>query len=511
MSPIRRRSHAPTSVTATLSSSLPTDTRTASPRHSPFFSLPSDSVILAALTAVAAVTRFYALSHPKAVVFDEFHFFRFLRHHLQRQFVFDIHPWLGKLTHFVVASVFRVSPEPSFDIRVGAPYYNNDYVISRFTSALFGVFCVPLMYLIARELTLSRPVSFLAAFMPLCDNLLLMESRYVLLDSQLITYINLTLLCALRLWRYTRVEYASPRYYRALLYTAVSAALAMSVKWTAAVTPFLIALVCAFGVSFLDKPIPLLDSMLAAVVALGTYLIPWFVYLRISINSTPYATHMSDAFRHTLRGNQTFPYRPDHNVTFLQSVFELHWRQFRANQNVRTRHPWESRWYEWPTNARGLLLFLDKAPGYTDQNPLVQALYLIQNPAGALWVSMAVVTSILLLLVLQRYRTLVSPKHRIFKSAVTARFLCAGYILNLVPYMFVERCYFNYHYLPALTYGQLLLAVLVDVLPRPVRYPALFLIISTTSAAFVYWSPWIYGTTITFGFHRQLQWMPRWS
>lgn len=367
------------------------------------------------------------------------------------------------------------------------------------------------MYLISRELRLSKAVSFLAACMPLFDNLLLMESRFILLDSQLIAYTNLTLLCALRLWRLARSEYGTARYYRALVATAVSTALAMSVKWTAAVTPFLIAFVCALGIVFLERPLPVLDSLFAALVSLVVYTIPWFIHLKVSVNSTPTAEYMSDAFRHTLHGNASFPYRSDHNVTFLSSLYELHWRQLRANRRVRTRHPWESRWYEWPINARGMFFFIDQVSDSSQQQQLARVLYLIQNPAGALWISTAVLTSIVLLLLLQRYRTLLSPKHHVFRAATVARFMLAGYIFNLVPYMFVERCYFIYHYLPALTYGQLLLAVMVEALPRTVRFIAIALILTTTLVAFIYWSPWVYATPISFASHTKLQWMPRWN
>lgn len=395
---------------------------------------------------------------------------------------------------------------------VGAIYNNNDYLLARFPSALFGSACIPLMYLICRQLRLSVTSSVLGATLPLFDNLLITESRLILLDSQLLFYLKLTLLCALRLWEVAEEgNVSSRRYYKYLVATALSGAAAFSVKWTAAVTPFLIVVVCGMGVWFLSKPTPLLHCGIAAVVGLAFYVVPWYIHLRVSTISTPMATRMGDRFRSTLLGNTTFPYNPRHSVTFAESLYELHWRQFRANQKVKTRHKWESKWYEWPLNLRGIYYFVDKAEGYTDEHPLVRVVYLLQNPAGAIWVFAGVLSFVILLPCVQRYRTMIPEKHQVHNVINRGSFLLVGYLLNLLPYMFVERCYFLYHYLPALTYGQLLTAMLVDALPRVVRLPLTAIILVSVLGAFFFWSPWIYALPVDEKGIVIRQWMPRWN
>lgn len=468
--------------------------------------------ILLTLTIAALFTRFIRLSHPNAVVFDEFHFGNFLEKHLRHEISFDIHPWLGKLTlaFFAWLGGFHAH---GFDYQIRKVYPNNDYLLVRAVSAFFGSLCVPLMYLVCRELRIGITSSVLGALLPLLDSLLLIESRLILTDSQLMFYLNLTLLCALRFWNAaeTKGVAGGRKYYAYLLATAVSGALAVSIKWTAAVTPFLVVVVCGLGVWFLRTPTPIYDCALAAVVALVVYLVPWWFHLKLSRVSTEMAVHFGDRFRSTLQGNETFPYDPSNNMRFAEKVWELHWRQFRANQKVKTRHVWESRWYEWPLNLRGIYYYVDKADSWTDERPMIRVVYLLQNPAMALWVFGGVTGFSLLLPIVHRYRRMTPENHVVTNVFHKGSFLLAGYLTNLLPYMLVERCYFLYHYLPALTYGQLLTVFLVDSLPKTARILVTVLMGVSIVAAFVFWAPWTYCLPIDFASVKQRQWMPRWN
>ncbi|KAI6952665.1 hypothetical protein KC355_g13931, partial [Hortaea werneckii] len=54
-------------------------------------------VALGVITALAFLTRFWGISHPDQVVFDEVHFGKFASYYLQRTYFFDVHPPFGKL------------------------------------------------------------------------------------------------------------------------------------------------------------------------------------------------------------------------------------------------------------------------------------------------------------------------------------------------------------------------------------------------------------------------------
>nr|AUE44562.1 dolichyl-phosphate-mannose-protein mannosyltransferase [Gloiopeltis furcata] len=501
---LRRRLPVPTPFVAP-TPPTPTPRRPPPPSH--------DRLILLILTILSLLTRLYRLHYPRAVVFDELHFASFIAHHLRHLFAFDIHPWLGKLTLALFARLASF-PTDVLDFPIATPYPTRAYLLPRLAAALFGAACIPLMYLIAREIGMHVPAATLAASFQLFDMLLLTESRLILIDSQLMCYTQLTLLCALRLWRFSHQPNDTrcvKTYFRYLLLTAVFAAAAVSVKWTAAVTPFLITVVCLFGLVFPRMPTPLSHCALAGSVALVCYVLPWWIHLRISTGSSPTATRMSDRFRTTLSGNDSLPYDPQNGVTFREKFVEMHVRQFLANRNVKTRHRWESKWYEWPLNMRGIYYYVEKADGYTDERPIVSVIYLLQNPAGAIWVFGAVALFLILLPSTLRYRNELPNKANTRRIASVGSFLFAGYVLNLLPYMLVARCSFLYHYLPALMYGQLLAALLVDGLHSRMRVVMSLIIIASLVAAFAFWSPWVYAWPIDEKGIARRQWMPRWN
>ena len=51
----------------------------------------------ATLFLLALLSRFALLNHPRQVVWDEFHFGKFVDGHINGEYFFDIHPPLGKL------------------------------------------------------------------------------------------------------------------------------------------------------------------------------------------------------------------------------------------------------------------------------------------------------------------------------------------------------------------------------------------------------------------------------
>lgn len=58
------------------------------------------------LLALSLATRFYRLDVPRGVVFDEYHFGRFVNQYNAGTYLFDIHPPLGKLVFVFVGHLF---------------------------------------------------------------------------------------------------------------------------------------------------------------------------------------------------------------------------------------------------------------------------------------------------------------------------------------------------------------------------------------------------------------------
>ena len=450
-------------------------------------------------------------------VFDEYHFAEFVHDYIRGSYFFDIHPPLGKLTLAAVAKLAGYKPLGFTFDRLGKPYGDLIYYPQRAFSALLGSFIPPVMYLTCRTLSLSTLVSIAGASMPLFDMLLCTESRLILTDAQLILYIQLSLLCAFNLWR-TRKNTTRRVFW--LLSTALFGAFAICTKWTGAVAPGLIAVVSLLGLIFPTiGGLDIIEMLTAGAVAIGVYTATFWLHFRFLPNSGSGDAFMTRSFRKTLSGSQIFdPYMGEgKGPSFMENFSYLNKEMLRANREIQERHPWESKWYEWLYNARGILYLDDPAPeGKKEQ------IYLIMNPVLTVVCGLGVLACMVLLLVslkriLRRRRSSDARTHmeleNLVKRAGTICFFLAGWVLNLIPYMEVERCTFLYHVLPALQLASILSAIALEEIPRrfKAREIVCIAIVCAQAAAFYRWRAWVYGLHRTVEELDELRLMPRWN
>jgi dolichyl-phosphate-mannose-protein mannosyltransferase len=104
------------------------------------------------LTVVAFAVRFWRISHPNQVVFDEVHFGAFAGQYLRREYYFDVHPPLAKMLNALAGWWVGFDGQFGFD-QIGDNYLtaNVPYVGMRSFCAILGAVTVPLVYAIMRE------------------------------------------------------------------------------------------------------------------------------------------------------------------------------------------------------------------------------------------------------------------------------------------------------------------------------------------------------------------------
>jgi dolichyl-phosphate-mannose--protein O-mannosyl transferase len=83
-----------------------------------------------------------------------------------------------------------------------------------------------------------------------------------------------------------------------------------------------------------------------------------------------------------------------------------------------------------------------------------------------------------------------------------------GWLVNLVPYAAIHRTTFAYHYMPALVYGNLLIALLVD---RLAGLWGAVAVAAATGATWLFYRPWIFGYGLTEEEHARRRWLDRWN
>jgi dolichyl-phosphate-mannose-protein mannosyltransferase len=341
-------------------------------------------------------------------VFDEYHFGRFVNQYCARTYLFDIHPPLGKLTLLAVGKLF------GYDHTVCAYNAIQDvyaptckYWVLRATAAAFGSLTAPLMYLAVRGFDGGIWAGVLCASFFIFDNLNLIESRLVLIDSQLIFWCAMSLVVAQRWWRRWREDFRAREEWARLggsgegeqvdkeaflqgaaaagapaalvhcaqrmlgaternlwcLAVGVVTSSAISIKWTGLATPGMIGMESFFGFFFQRKrPVPLVDLLKILAVAAVLYYTWFVIHFAILTKSGDGDAFMRVEFQRTLFNNTNYDPLAKH-PGYLTTFIQLNQEMLAANARIELRHNWESVWWEWPLNLRGLLYYSKDMPG----------------------------------------------------------------------------------------------------------------------------------------------------
>lgn len=493
------------------------------------------------LTLIAAGTRLYRIENPPGVVFDEFHFGRFLNQYFRGEYFFDIHPPLGKLTFVLVGLLTGYDADTCEYKSIHHKYDPNicGYVPLRVAAATFGFLTVPLIYSIVRRLGGTVYAGIFAATMFMLDMLNTIESRLILTDSQLMFYMALCLYVGIRFYerwelhvrvaskiaagegevdtttgKTRRLHSNDPRLlkgwakFRWLLLLGVVCCACISVKWTGLATPAMIALELTFGIFFVKAPLAWGELFSIAGVVLSLYSVQWWIHFAMLPLSGDGDAFMRIEFQRSLINNTYYdPNAP--RQSFWLNMWQLNAEMLSANARIETPHHWMSKWYTWPTNSRGVLYF-SEAAGRGKQ----RLVYLLANPAVAWIVLAAVLLCIVVGLVYVRYRydPVMQWRTSTRRWFNTLGYLFAAYCLNLAPYIAVNRAAFVYHYMPALMYGEMLAALLLDrLLGRWFSGTGFPFLMALVILAFWHFSPWVYCTDEPSSDHAKRRWLKGWD
>uniref|UniRef100_A0A8C0GFQ0 Protein O-mannosyl-transferase 1 n=1 Tax=Chelonoidis abingdonii TaxID=106734 RepID=A0A8C0GFQ0_CHEAB len=252
---------------------------------------------LVALTVMGLVNRFWALSYPRAVVFDEVYYGQFVSLYMKRIFfVDDSGPPFG---HMLLAFGGRYS--------MNVPIWS-----LRLLPALSGALCVPLAYQILVELHFSHCAAFGAALLILFENSLITQSRLMLLESVLIFFILLAILSYLKFYNLQKCSPFTAGWWFWLLLTGVACSCAVGVKYMGLFTYML--LLATAGVHFWhligDQTLSnvsvfchlLARGLTLVVVPVAMYLSFFYVHLTLLYRSGPHDQIMTSAFQASLEG-----------------------------------------------------------------------------------------------------------------------------------------------------------------------------------------------------------------
>lgn len=390
-------------------------------------------LLLGLLYIFAFIIRIWTIAYPPLVVFDEVHFLRFIRAYYYGEYFFDIHPPLGKLVLLFVTRVFCGAPEREF-ARNGDAFGDQRYVPLRATSAIFGAMLAPLSYLVGREVGLSSWACMFASVAQIVEHLAVVEARLVLLDAQLMAWMATCLLLALRLW-----GRPPGKRWHLVIGTALTGAAALSVKWTSLATPALVALVSLLGAPFSSQGLHWNEIVVAGSMASSFYVLLFWIHFRLLPKSGQGDAFMRPGFQATLIGSKFYD-KYARGPGFWRNFAYLNGVMYVANKGITTRHRWESRWWQWIINQRGLLFYNEAADN--EEDDVMEKIYLIVNPAVTVITCIAMVTfmaACMIWLVRKWRRQIPSKKsierRRMHAFVIRGMFFFCGYLFNLLPFL----------------------------------------------------------------------------
>lgn len=489
-----------------------------------------------AITVLAAVVRMWNLAHPHAVVFDETYYVK----DAWSQWVLgyaatwpegaDERFLAGESDIFTTTGSFVVHPPlGKYLIALPMALFGADSTLAwRLGTALAGVACVLVLYLLARSLTGSLVFASLASGLLAVDGLGIVMSRVALLD------IFLTLFTLLAFWfvvldrRRHRAVLASRTALRWddvggpawgpvlwnrpwVIAAGAAAGAASAVKWSgvwvlAAIGIYLVVSDALArrraGVLFWPADAAfrqgVVSFLLLVPVALVVYLASWTGWF---LTDGGYDRHAADADPAT--GLWSWVPLP------LQSLWRYHEAMYGSTAAMSTAHAYASPAAQWPLLLRPTSMYAGSTPagtdGCADANGCWQILYSMPNPI-VWWAAVAA----LLFLVYLFART------RDGRYAI----VFTGVIATYVPWLlFPERTIFQFY---TVLIQPFLLLALVFVLQAAVRGARAsqrgeralervvvgFLVLVLAIA--VFWFPLWSAIEVPYEYYRLHNWLPGW-
>jgi dolichyl-phosphate-mannose--protein O-mannosyl transferase len=510
------------------------------------------------------VCRFWGLSRLNEPVFDEVYFATYGYDYLKGIEFFDVHPPLGKYIIAIGLWIFQFLP-----IQQSGGGTEGVATISafgyRWIGAAFGTLIPLWVGILAYKMGHRMSFGIIAGMLTALDGLLLVESRYALINTYLLTFGLLGLICFLM-----AVDRRQGRTLWLIL-AGINLGACWSVKWNG--LGFLMAVYGFYGLALLLSwiaPKAMHDPDASAETNSTnstdsppslTPLYPPLSSANLDGTTTPDITAQTPPpqglfaklrqqrteripANNSLRGAARIPL-PLFGLTLAivpAIVYRLSWiyhlkiapsygfwemqKQIlgyhsKVGGNVGDTHPYCSPWFTWPWMIRPVGYYFKN--WQQDSKETIIDVHAFGTPV-LWWFSTLAILGTLLVVGLWLWRigrdnrlrqvhlvaavNLVSPINLSVGS-----FIAIGYGANFFPWMLVSRCTYIYHYMGASLFSFLALAWVLD---RVWQRPELHLraiaptVILVCFGAFLFWSPLFFGFPLSREAFDLRMWMPSW-
>ena len=399
-------------------------------------------------------------TYDNSTYFDEIYHARTAYEQLRGVYPYEVsHPPLGKEILSLGIVLFGMTP---FGWRC--------------MGALFGVAMLPLMWDLLRRMFRDDRVALCGAALLACDFMHLTQTRIATIDSFATLFI---LLMYLFLYRYF-----TEGKLRHLAACGVTFGIGAATKWTCLYAGAGLGVLWALHWVFSGvRAHRAGDGRRYARRLLGNIgfclvffvLVPGMIY---------YASYYPYGAARGLHGAGMYFTRE-----YAAIVLENQRFMFTYHSGLVATHPYSSRWWQWLLDLRPILYYLSYGDGTVSTigafvNPLLCWGGLLALPVLA---------------------------YRAWKCDRTALFLLVGYLAQVLPWVFISRLTFEYHYFAATLFLVLALGYVFDRLRRRGYLGIVYAFTAANGVLFALFYPVLTGVTIPRDYAwNVLKWLPDW-
>ena len=423
-------------------------------------------------------------SYLNSSYFDEIYHARTAWEHLRNIYPYEVsHPPLGKLILSIGISLFGMTPFGW-----------------RFMGTLFGVLMLPVMYVFAKKLFGGRLVPGCCAVIFAADFMHFTQTRIATIDTYAVFFI---LLMYLFMWLFVSTDR-----WRYLALSGLFFGLGAASKWTCLYAGAGLGVIWLIywirealsqkdrhpeeqrdeGARIQDK-LPQRPGAFAGVQDDSRVWDAFFknvLFCIVFFVLIPGVIYYLSYYPYALAKGITSPF----DRGYAQIVLENQKFMFTYHSGVTAEHPYSSRWYQWMLDIRPILYYLHYYPDGT------------RSSFGA-WVNPVLCWAGLLALFVLGYMALARRDKK-------AAFLLLGYLAQLLPWVFIRRITFEYHYFPCTVFLILALGYVFSLMGRRERWRILGLT-GLCAALFVLFYPALSGLRVdNTAASALLQWLPTW-
>ena len=347
----------------------------------------------------------------------------------------------------------------------------------RFMCALFGIIMIIPLYLLGKFMFGSRIPAFAAAFVFAFDFMHFVQARVATLDTFLVTFI---IFMYLFMYKYIKIEPEKRLEPKSLVCLALSGAfmgLAISVKWQGVYAG--LGLAALFALTWYDSKTHYdthkrKESLIKDFSKTAKWCALFFVAIPLAIYCVSY-----------------IPFVRASGLRWPKGIIDSQLDMLNFHTNLAEDNDYQSRWWTWPLNLRPIYYYrLNKGDG------VYRGINSFGNPA--LWWG----GLLALLWCIKRW---------IADHDKTARFLVVTWTSQIMPWVFVDRSTFIYHYFPCVPFLALMTAHFINTRPEKhkMKYALAYCVL--VFALFIMFYPTLSGMIVDVDYIAGLEWLPGWQ